>query len=193
MNFARSLVTTAVVALCLSAFAQDKPESGAHGPSQSAADYLRDYTGADGAFLAAGLVKEFVQKDNLATLLQYKTDQVMILSLTGAQVKAAFERSLAFYPSANSSFLQISGFEVTFNKTAAVNSRVISVTAAGTKLEEAKTYRVAMPSSLGRGALGYFKVWDKTSITKTYDDVTIEDVLKGKRLTETSPRWIVQG
>ncbi|MFZ4507098.1 MAG: 5'-nucleotidase [Fimbriimonas sp.] len=193
MKVVRHLVGICISLLAALAVAQEKgADVGAHGPSQSAADYLREYTGADIAFLAAGQVKDTFQRDNLATLLQYKTDPLMVLNLSGSQIRTALERSLSLYPQSNTSFLQLSGLEVTFSRAVTTKSRLLSVVVGGAKLEDAKMYRVAMPSQLGRGGLGYFKVWDKTAIAKTYDDVTIESVLKGKRLTETTPRWLAQ-
>jgi 5'-nucleotidase/2',3'-cyclic-nucleotide 2'-phosphodiesterase/3'-nucleotidase/5'-nucleotidase len=116
-----------------------------------------------------------------------------VVNLTGAQLRQAFERSLSLYPQPNTSFLQISGFEVTFSRSAATNKRVLNVTASGSALQDGKTYSVAMPSSLGRGGLGYFKIWDKANIKKTYDGVTVESVLRGKSASDTSPRWVAQG
>jgi 2',3'-cyclic-nucleotide 2'-phosphodiesterase (5'-nucleotidase family) len=174
------------------AFCQSTAEVGAHGPSQAAADVLHEYAGTDGAFLAAGLVKTSFQKDDLATLLQYPTDQLVVVVITGSQVKQAFERSLSLYPQANTSFLQISGFEVVFSKDAPSGQRVVQVRCNGLALDESKEYKVAMPSSLGRGGLGYFKIWDKNKIVKTFDK-TVESILKGKRFVETSSRWVASG
>ena len=60
-------------------------------------------------------------------------------------------------------------------------------------LENGKTYSIAMPANLGRGGLGYFKIWDKSKIAKTIEGATVESVLKGKRFVESSPRWSPQG
>jgi 2',3'-cyclic-nucleotide 2'-phosphodiesterase (5'-nucleotidase family) len=116
-----------------------------------------------------------------------------VVTITGAQVKQAFERSLSLFPEENSGFLQISGFEVAFSKTAPSGQRVLSVKCNGSNLEESKNYRIAMPSSLGRGGLGYFKIWDKAKITKTFEKATVESILKGKRYAETSSRWVASG
>ncbi len=180
--------------MAVGSFAQATgPEAGAHQPSQAAADVLKQFAGADGAFMAAGLVKETYQKDNLASLLQYPTDDIVVLTLTGAQIKQAFERSVSLFPQPNTSFLQISGFEVTFNKSNAPDARIVSVTVGGAPLDVTHEYKVAMPSSLGRGGLGYFKIWDKSKITKTFDKTTVESVLKDKKYVETAPRWTAQG
>ncbi len=181
------------VLMAVLGFAQN-PETGADKASQAAADVLREYANVDGAFLAAGLVKASYNKDaDLATLIQFPTDELVIVTITGAQVKQAFERSLSLFPEGNTSFLQISGFEVTFSKDAPSGQRVIQVRCNGQSLDESKNYQIAMPSSLGRGGLGYFKIWDKTKITKTFDKVTVESILKGKRFAENAPRWVSSG
>jgi len=113
------------------------------------------------------------------------------VNLKGSQIRQALERSVSLHPQQNTSFLQISGFEATFSKGAAPGQRVLNVMAGGTKLDDSKTYTVAMPNTLGRGGLGYFKIWDKSKIVKTFDR-TVEDVLKGKKFVETAPRWVAQ-
>jgi 2',3'-cyclic-nucleotide 2'-phosphodiesterase (5'-nucleotidase family) len=185
---------TAITALTLlaAAGASSSPGTEAHLPSQAAADVLRDFAGADGAFLAAGLVKDVPARDNLAALLQFPSDEVVVVKLTGATIRQAFDRSLAFHPQENSSFLQVSGFEITFSRRGDATSRILSITANGSRLDESREYTVAMPSSLGRGGQGYFKLWDKSKIVKTFEGQTVEDVLKGKRFFETSPRWVAQ-
>lgn len=177
------------ISACL-AWAAD-PGNEAHLPSQAAADVLRDFAAADAAFLAAGLVKENYQTDNLASLIQYPSDEVVVVSLKGKEIRQAIERSLSLYPQSNSSFLQLSGVEVVFSKSGAASQRIVSISIGGMRLDEARSYDVAMPALLGRGGLGYFKIWDKTRITKTFPS-TIEEVLKGKRYVETSPRWSAQ-
>lgn len=194
INLGMKLLTSAILVFVVSlAFAQN-PETGADKASQAAADVLREYANTDGAFLAAGLVKSSFQKDgDLSTLIQFPTDELVVVTISGSQVKQAFERSLSLYPQGNTSFLQISGFEVTFSKDAPSGQRVTQVRCNGQALEESKSYQIAMPSSLGRGGLGYFKIWDKTKITKTFDKVTVESILKGKRFAESSPRWVSSG
>lgn len=187
MKSFRSLVVVCFL-LCVAFGRAQSPETGAHLPSQSAADFLREAAGADGAFLAAGLVKEKVTDDNLASLLQFPTDQLTVVKLTGGKIRLAIERALALFPQPNSSFLQLSGFEVTFSRTLSTGPRVSSITHDEAKLDDNKIYNIAMPSSLARGALGFFRIWDKNDIIKT-DTRTIEDVLKGKKLTVTTARY----
>ena len=184
-------VTGLVAAAACLAAAFEGPGTEAHLPSQAAADLLREAAGADGAFLAAGLVKEAYQANDLSSILQYPTDELVTVGLKGSQIKQAFERAVSLYPEQNTSFLQISGFEATFSKGAAPGQRILSITAGGARLDESRTYMVAMPNTLGRGGLGYFKIWDKSKIVKTHGQ-TVEDVLKGKKYVETAPRWSAQ-
>jgi 2',3'-cyclic-nucleotide 2'-phosphodiesterase (5'-nucleotidase family) len=170
--------------------AEDGPDVGAHSASQCAADAVREFAGTDGAFLAAGLLKKTYQKDNLATILEYPSNNVVVLSLTGSQIRAAFERSVSIYPQPSEIFLQISGFEVTFKKSGTPNRRIVSINVNGSKLDESKSYTVAMPSSLAHGGLGYFKIWETAKTVKNFDNMTMEQVLRGKKASDTSPRWL---
>lgn len=175
------------------AFCQDVAEVGSHSASQAAADVIREFAGTDGAFLAAGLVNKTYDKSNLASLIIYPTDEIVVVNLTGASLKQALERSVSMYPQPNRDFLQLSGIEAVFSKNAAPGQRIVSVTVGGSKLDEKRNYTIAMPISLGRGGLGYFKIWDTDKFAKTFDKVTVESLLKGKRASETSPRWSVVG
>lgn len=174
---------------CIGAMAQDGPETGAHSPAQAAADEIRTFARTDGAFLAAGLLKSTFQRDNLASILQFPGDEIVVLNLTGAQIKQAFERTLSLHPQANPNFLQVSGFEIAYSRSAPPGQRVTNLTAGGVRIEVNRTYTVAMPTSLGRGGFGYFKIWDKANITRTFQGPTVESILRGKRAFDTPPRW----
>lgn len=189
----RTVATVLFLAAAISCFAvQRGPAVDAHLPSQAAADVLREAASADGAFLAAGLVKDSFSKDNLATLVQYPEDEVVVLALKGGQIRQALERSISLYPQQNTSFLQVSGFEIGFDPSAAPGQRIKRVSAAGAPLEDSKTYNIAMPASLGRGGLGYFKIWDKNKIVSTLPNTTVEKVLSGKKYADTTPRWVAE-
>ncbi|HZH98500.1 MAG TPA: 5'-nucleotidase [Fimbriimonadaceae bacterium] len=180
-----------ITVLATTAWAQN-PGAGAHLPSQAAADAIRDAAGTDGAFLAAGLVRETYSPDNLASLLQFPTDEIVVVRLKGSEVRQALERSVSLYPQPNSSFLQLSGFSVEFTGAGDPQKRILNVNAGGGDLDENKSYTVAMPATLGRGGQGYFKIWDKAKIERTLSGVTVESVLKGKRFATTSPRWVLR-
>lgn len=172
--------------------AEDRPDVGPNIVVQSAANELKAFTSADFAFLGAGFLKESFSKDDLSTMLTYPTDEVVVLNLTGEQIRQALERSVSLYPQPNPSFLQLSGLDVVFKKSGAPKSRIISITVAGAPLVESRSYSVAMPSLLAKGGLGYFKIWENTKVAKRFEGQTIESILKGKRATEGALRWTAQ-
>lgn len=188
----RPLVLGALLLASMSILAVDKPDVGPNAAAQSAADVLRTFAAADGAFIAGGSLKESFNKDDMSTMLQFPSDEIVVLKLTGDQVRQAFERSISLYPEPNKSFLQISGFEVTFKKTKSTGDRVVSVTANGSALEKDKTYNVAMPSLLAGGAVGYYRIWEKAETVKKFPNTKFEDVLKGKKVSEGALRWVAQ-
>ena len=163
--------------------------SRAHPGSQAAADLVRVAAGADAAFLAAGLLKD--ASGELSGMLQYPTDEIVVVTLKGSQLKAALERSVANYPQPNGAFLQISGMTVTFSESASPESRILEVRVGDSALEPERQYQVAMPATLARGALGYFKIWDKTQISKNTGQ-TLASVLKGKTGAVRASRYTVK-
>ncbi len=184
----RTLALFSLIAGACFAVAEN-PEQGPHKPSQSAADALREATGADVAFLPAGMVRNLNSVQDLAQILQYPTDLVGVIKISGSQVRQALERSVSLLPLGSSSFLQLSGLEATYSKSAPAEKRIISVMVGSSKLDDSKDYRIAMPMALARGGLGYFKVWKSDQIEKTAEQ-SLESILSGKKVTLTSDRWI---
>src|SRR5258708_3980156 len=124
-------VGTAFLAVGVLAFGETK-ETGADLGAQAAVDAIKTAPRSHRAFIAAGMLKEGYDKtQDLASMLLYPEDQIMVVKLTGAQVRDALERSVSLYPQPNTSFLQLAGFEASFNKNASDGHRIISVTASG--------------------------------------------------------------
>lgn len=170
-------------------FAQEGPKAGSHGPAQAIADVIRSVTGADIALIPAMMVKSDVQSDDLARLVNYPEDVLVVSEISGSQIRAALNRSVSLYPSPNNGFLQISGLSVVFNPSAPSGERVTSVLVGGVALSESTVYKVGMPVSLARGNYGYLNVWDKKSIVRTLEGVTLEGALKNQTGTADEPRW----
>jgi len=164
--------------------------SGAHPLAQAAADRIREAAGAEAAFLPAGLLKAS-SGTNLASILQYPSDEIVVVALKGSELKRALERSLANYPQFNSGFLQISGITVTFSQSAPPDSRIIEVSVNDSPLLEGRQYQVAMPANLANGSLGYFKIWKKSQIVKK-TGVSLEQELKGKTGSVRPSRYIAK-
>lgn len=169
------------------AFANDF-ESEATKAGQSLADALREVARADLAFFPAAAMRKSASIDLTGHLL-YPTDEVSVVSLKGTQVRAALERSIAVFPLPNSAFLQLSGLEARFSRSAAPDKRVTNVVVSDAPLEDSRTYTVAMPSTLARGSLGYFRVWEREAILRTLDGQSLEDLLKGRKVEDSAPRW----
>lgn len=159
---------------------------------QSIADQLKEAAQADGAFITAGLIRDDYKGDSLASALLYPTDEVVVVALRGGQIRQALERSVSLYPHPFSAWLCVSGFEATFSPSAEPGKRILSVTANGDKLDDSRTYTVAMPAQLGRGGFGYFKVWDKSKIVKTLENATVESIVKDKKAVPTKSRIVAQ-
>ncbi|MCH8979754.1 MAG: 5'-nucleotidase C-terminal domain-containing protein [Armatimonadetes bacterium] len=177
------------IGIACAAVAADGPDTGWFGPAQDAADEIRAATGADVALLAAGMMFQKHEGPDLSKLFKYPWDTIVVSQLTGAQLRAALSRSISLYPSPNNGFLQLSGVEVTFKKSAPADERIVSVTIDGQALDDDAKYDVAMPIRLARGGYGYLKIWDKKSIKRTIDGLTLENLLKGKTATKQAPRW----
>jgi len=155
---------------------------------QAVADAIREAAGSSGALVPNALIAGGNRND-LSSVLRDPTEEIVVVNLTGSQLRQAFERSLTTYPTESNSFLFLSGFDVTVNRNAPAGSRVVSMTAGGSRIADGQTYSVAMPSSLGRGGLGYFKIWDKSKIAKTLPGVQLGSLLKGKRAADSSSRY----
>jgi len=197
----KTIATITVFALALGVLAQaawaQSASSASNGSAsesgaQAAADVIHAVAGTDFAFLAAGLLKSNYNKDDLSSILEFPTDEIVIVNLTGAEIRNALERSIQLYPQSNTSFLQVSGMDITFKKNALPNERIASVTTPSGPLVDSKSYTVAMPGNLGRGGLGYFKIWHKGKISKSLG-TTLEQALKGKKSADSSPRWSAVG
>ncbi len=172
------------------AVAHAGPETESFGPGQAIADELRSATGAAIAWIPAGMLVEAGRGD-LSTFVQFGTDEISVVRLTGKQVRQALERSVSLFPDASPSFLQVSGLEVVFSKGANPDGRVRTVLVEGVELNATATYEVAMPGNVARGGLGYFTVWDRKAISRTLENATLESLLKGKSGFVRTARWKV--
>ncbi len=157
---------------------------------QSIADAMREATNADFAFIAAGQLRPNAQRTKLETGLMYPNEELTVLKLKGKQIRDAFERSFSFYPQANVGFLYFSGCQVGINEGELPGSRIRSVVPDGGLFDNEATYTVAMPTSLAKGALGYFKVWDGSTVpTPRSEPKTLLQIATGKSVVTTAARW----
>jgi 2',3'-cyclic-nucleotide 2'-phosphodiesterase (5'-nucleotidase family) len=129
------------------------------------ADATRAAAQADIALVYSGALRRGtlragnIESTSVNALLSFGDDEVVSLSITGAQLRAALERAVQAYPDPSPAFLQCSGLVATFNAQAPTNRRVTMVRIQGREVENRETFTVAMPISLAQGAAGYFTIW----------------------------------
>jgi 2',3'-cyclic-nucleotide 2'-phosphodiesterase (5'-nucleotidase family) len=147
------------------------------------ADAMRAAVNADFALVQASALQPVtipagdLKEDDIRAMIVFADDTITVLQLGGARISDALERSLSMLPYPNKGFLQVSGLKVRFDSEAPPGSRVQSVVVATTNapLDSAKTYRVAVPESLAKGALGYFRVFN--SVPRDRSDITLSQAL----------------
>lgn len=185
--------TAVACALVAGAMAQSKANPGkeGHAGAQSIADAIRAEAGADGAFLTAGYIKAAYNPKDLATLVQYPTEGVVVVKVKGSQIRAALEHAVSLYPQSSVGFLQVSGFTIDVNAAGAAENRITGISTDSGPLDDNRDYLIAMPTLLGRGGMGYATFWNKAAISRTLDG-TLESMLKGKAETPGASRWRIK-
>lgn len=129
------------------------------------ADAVKSAGKADVGFVNAGALRSGVLEagdvvvDDIAALLSFGEDNVVTLSLSGAQIRAALERAASAFPTGSPAFLHCAGLSAAFDANSPSGKRVTSARVAGRDLDDAVTYATAMPVSLAEGAAGYFNIW----------------------------------
>lgn len=147
------------------------------------ADALKSVTHADAAFVAgealssASVRKGAISKADLKSLLGDPDDEVAVISMTGAQLRVALERSVSVHPKPFDGFLQVSGLVVEFSSGRAPGPRLLKVTINGAPLDGQRKYTVAAPFTLACGGLGYYRMWPEKDVVKTGKSVL--DALAG--------------
>lgn len=135
------------------------------------ADAVRSAAGADAALVPAAAFKPGAAVPRPPTgkqaagLVDPADDGIVVLSLRGAQILAALERSVSFAPQRSSGFLQVSGLRFTYSTDKPGGQRIATASVNGAPLEAARVYRVATTKPLANGQQGYFQIWDKSQIT----------------------------
>ncbi len=191
MRFLSVLLSAGFAGVSLAQLSSD-PAGGPHAQAQAAADVVAQRAGTSAAFLPAGILKSSPgAASDLSALLQFPSDEIVVVRLKGKEITEALERSVANLPDANSAFLQLSGISVVYSASAQPGSRIVEVKIGDNAVQNAKDYEIAMPASLARGALGYFKIWDKSRIVRS-TGVTLGDALKGKTGSVPSPRYVAR-
>ena len=137
------------------------------------ADAVRETAGADVALVAADEVSETslpagsVSDDRFIQSLRYagdSTDTVIVLSLTGAQLRRVLERSVSRAPQPFDGFFQVSGLSLRYDASKPDGSRVTQLAVGGDPVRDARSYRVATTRPVADGSFGYFSLWTSSDI-----------------------------
>jgi 2',3'-cyclic-nucleotide 2'-phosphodiesterase (5'-nucleotidase family) len=145
------------------------------------ADALKASTNADAAIVAGGgiasgsLRRGPLTVADLKNLFEDPDDGVAVITLTGAQLWVALERSVSVHPKPFDGFLQVSGLSVEFDSGRPPGPRLLKVKVNGVSLDPNKKYRVATLSTLAGGALGYYRMWAAKDVAQT--GRTVSDTL----------------
>jgi 2',3'-cyclic-nucleotide 2'-phosphodiesterase (5'-nucleotidase family) len=140
------------------------------------ADAMRSGMHADAAMLNGGGIRagktylagaRISQGDILAELPF--NNRVMVVEISGAELKRAMENGLSALPRPAGRFPQVSGIAVEFDLTRGPGSRVTAMRVGGAPLEEGKIYRVAVLDFLARGGDDYTMFRDATHVTPDND------------------------
>lgn len=144
-------------------FDNDRPNKSETAWGRLVTDSMRAAAGSDVALINAGALRRGtlragdVEQPAIDALLNFGDDDVVTLTVTGAQLREALERAVREYPTGDVAFLHGSGLNVAF-KGQGGPPRVVSVNVNGREVGAQDTIRVAMPVSLANDA--YFNVWN---------------------------------
>jgi len=129
------------------------------------ADAVRTAAKADVALVPASVLEDKdlppdSSPDAARQVLSSPSEPISTVKVPGKQLLGALERSVSLAPRRNQGFLQVSGVTFNFDPGRPEGGRILEAAVAGSSLKPDKIYTVAMPDSLVRGSLGYFKFWD---------------------------------
>jgi 2',3'-cyclic-nucleotide 2'-phosphodiesterase (5'-nucleotidase family) len=177
--FACGVSPAAAVGRATADFDNLRPDRGETEFGRLAADAARAAAHADIALIYSGSLRRGTLKagpvgaNEVNALLAFGDDDVVTISINGAQLRAALERAAQAYPTGSPAFLHCSGFIAQFNAQAPINRRVSMVRFNGREVENQDTFTCAMPVSLAQGAAGYFTIWKGDAFHRVGAGVTL--------------------
>jgi hypothetical protein len=182
------------------AAADEDPARGETALGDFVADAVRNAAQADVALIQAAIFRLPLARSingsesadrRIRSALAYADDRIAVVSLEGRRMLQALERSLSLAPQPNKGFLQVSGLTVEFNPSASPERRIVRVRVGTKPLDSSSIYKVAMPLSLAKGALGYFRVFDGVAIKQTEATIlqaVMSSLAAGKKPTKPEGR-----
>jgi len=179
------------------AAADEDPARGETALGDFVADAVRNAAQADVALIQAAIFRLPLARSingseqSVRSALAYADDRIAVVSLEGRRMLQALERSLSLAPQPNKGFLQVSGLTVEFNPSASPEHRIVRVRVGTKPLDSSSIYKVAMPLSLAKGALGYFRVFDGVATKQTEATIlqaVMSSLAAGKKPTKPDGR-----
>jgi len=126
------------------------------------ADAVKYYAKADIALINGGVIRgdktytkgAIITRRDIATELPFRT-RIIVLSITGEQLRQALENSVSEVELAKGRFLQVSGLSFTYSIEKPAGERIKTISINGSRLDPKQTYTVATSDYLANGGDGY--------------------------------------
>jgi 2',3'-cyclic-nucleotide 2'-phosphodiesterase (5'-nucleotidase family) len=123
---------------------------------------MRQFAGADVAIMNGGGIRgdrkyeagQILTKRDVLTELPFG-NKLMVLELTGADLKAALENGVWYGEKAEGRFAQVSGLRLVAKRDAVPGNRLTAIEIGGAPLDPARLYKVAVNDFLASGKDGY--------------------------------------
>ncbi|KAJ9137557.1 Trifunctional nucleotide phosphoesterase protein YfkN [Pleurostoma richardsiae] len=124
-------------------------------------DIMRAHYGADCALMAAGTIRGDqiyppgpVRVKDITDCFPFE-DPVVVLKVTGSDLREALENGVSTYPALEGRFPQVSNIKFSFDPSKPIGSRVLEVEVGGKPLDPDYVYVLATRGYMGRGKDGY--------------------------------------
>lgn len=138
------------------------------------ADIFREKAGTDIAFIHPGSLRKDlpggeIRRVDVLDVYPF-IDHVLTMELSGRQVRDLIEQSLTF----ERGLLEISGFEVTYDRSRPLGQRVLSMTRGGQPIKDSDVFTAGAPTIIANGA-DLFTTF--TEVEKTGNAGLISEIL----------------
>lgn len=158
-------------------------------------DTLREYTGAEIAFINGGTIRggklyqanSILLRSDIIKELPFR-NKTILLDVTGKQIIAALENGFSLFEKVKGRFPQVSGMQVQYDTSLSVGSRVVSVKINGQMLEPGRHYKLVTTDYLSTGGDGFsmFKNLPKlkydNQMSRLVSDIIIDSIKSKKNI-----------
>lgn len=161
------------------------------------ADSLREYYGADVAFINSGSIRgdrlyeagAILTRKDIQSELPFLSESKLI-NVTGKQLQEAIENGLSLVEMVKGRFLQVSGMKVSYCPTELPGRRVRSVTIDGTALNPKRIYTLATDDYLTSGGDGFTMLKDLSLVNGKQESLVIWTIVRAyiEKHQEVAPK-----